>query len=134
MVGPLALYSFGQTTHDGRASLLDPSSIDPAHPVKLLALVRPGDVVSLAIPPSEEREVSLAYRPGIQPATVAEGDTTVTYHACTPPSGTRPGIAHWTQFNGGLVVAGARCATFIVRTQSSTREFVFALGKPRCGR
>ena len=45
----------------------------------MLALVRPGAVVTLAVPPAERRVISLGYRPGVVPSTVAGGDAAVTF-------------------------------------------------------
>lgn len=133
VVGSLALYSFGQVTHGGAVSSLRASAVTPRRPVKMLALVRPGAVVSLVVPLSERRAVSLAYRPGVIPSTVSGGDAVVTFHACASPSGEGPGVAGWTQFNGGIMVASARCAKFLVKSQSETAGFGLAFGSRKCG-
>jgi hypothetical protein len=132
VVGSLALYSFGQVTHEGAVSQLDASAFTRGRDVKMLALVRPGAVVSLGVPPSERRAVSLDYRPGVIPSTVAEGDAVVTFHACASPSGAGPGLGGWTQFNGGILVAGARCVKFLVRSRSGTAGLVLAFGSRTC--
>lgn len=132
VVGSLALYSFGAVADGGGTSSLPARVFMPLRSVKMLALVRPGAAVSLIVPSSERRAVSLAYRPNVLPSTVASGDAVVTFHACPSSSGAGSGVSGWTQFNGGIVVAGARCATFIVRSQSETTRLGLAFGCRRC--
>jgi hypothetical protein len=100
----------------------------------MLALVRPGAVVTLTVPSAERRAISLGYRPGVVPSTVAGGDAVVTFHACASQAGEQPGFAGWTQFNGGIVVAGARCATLVVASPGSApASIVLAFGRRSCG-
>lgn len=132
VVGSLALYSFGQVTHDGAASAVPASAITASRPVKMLALVRPGAVVSLIVPPGERRDVSLSYRPGVTPATVSDGDAVVTFHACSSSSGGGSGVAGWTQFNGDILVASPRCAKFLVNWKTRTAGFGLAFGRRNC--
>jgi hypothetical protein len=130
----LALYSFGQVTHGGRTSPLAASTFGPGRELKMLALVRPGAVVTLTVPPAERRVISLAYRPGVIPSAVAAGDAAVTFHACASQPGEQPGFAGWTQFNGGIVVADARCARLVVASPGSVpASIVLALGRLSCG-
>ena len=134
MVGPLALYSFGQMTHRGRTSRLAASTFTPKRVVKMLALVRPGAVVTLTVPPAERRVISLGYRPGVVPSTVAGGDAAVTFHACASQAGEQPGFAGSTQFNGSMAVAGARCARLKVASPGSVpASMVLAFGRRSCG-
>jgi hypothetical protein len=129
----LALYSFGQVADNGAVSSLRASSLTGARARKMLALVRPGAVVSLVVPSNERQAVSLAYRPGVTPTTVSGGDPAVTFHACPASSADGPGVAGWTQFNGSIVVASARCAKFLVKSQSRTAGFGLAFGRRNCG-
>jgi hypothetical protein len=131
--GSLALYSFGSITQQGTVSHRSASFFTPRGSDKLLAMVRPGAVVRLVVPAAERRVVSLAYRPGAAPTRVADGDAAVTFHACSTPSGLGPGMLGWTQFNGGILVAGARCAKFLVKSRSGTAGFGLAFGSRRCG-
>jgi hypothetical protein len=78
--------------------------------------------------------ISLAYRPGVIPSAVAGGDAAVTFHPCASQPGEQHGFAGWTQFNGGIVVAGARCATLVVAWLGSTpASMVLAFGRRSCG-
>jgi len=134
VLGSLALYSFGQVTDRGRTSRLVASTLTPGREVKLLALVRPGAVVTLTVPPAERRVISLAYRPGVIPSAMAGGDAAVTFHACASQPGEQPGFPGWTQFNGGIVVAGARCARLVVASPGSVpASMVLAFGRRSCG-
>jgi hypothetical protein len=100
----------------------------------MLALVRAGAVITVTVPPAERRMISLAYRPGIIPSSVAAGDAAVTFHACASQPGALPGFAGWSQFNGGIVVAGARCARLVVASPGSLpASMVLAFGRRSCG-
>ncbi len=133
MVGPRALYSFGQMTDRGRTSRLAASTFTPRRSLKMLALVRPGAVVTLTVPPAERRVMSLEYRPGVVPSTVAGGDAAVTFHACASQPGEQSGFAGWTQFNGSMVVTGARCARLVVASPGSVpASMVLAFGRRSC--
>ena len=100
----------------------------------MLALVRPGAVAQLVVPAAERHVVSLVYRPGADFSTmrVADGDAIVTFHACPSASGLGPGIQEWTQFNGGILVAGARCAKFVVKSHAGESGFALAFGRRTC--
>ena len=69
------------------------------------------------VPPAQRRKVALRYSPTnfnevIAPA---EGAHDVTFTACPPGRPfLGPKTARWTQFNGGVVVAGRRCVTLAV--------------------
>ena len=133
VVGSLTLYSFGQVTHRGRTSRVAASAFTPGRLVKMLAQVRPGAVVTLTVPPAERRVISFGYRPGVVPSAVAGGDAAVTFHACASQPGEQAGFAGWTQFNGSMVVAGARCARFVVASPGSVAaSTVLAFGRRSC--
>jgi len=65
-----------------------------------------GTTATLVVPPAERPYVSLRYvrRDLSSPLRVAQGEVAVTFEACAPSS------VPPTQFNGGFVVAGPRCA------------------------
>lgn len=131
--GALTLFSFGQALARGRESILSPSDLRPIGDVKMLALVRPGSVVTISVPADEHTRLALAYAVGQSPTGVADGYRSTTFVACNQPSGAGPGAAGWTQFNGGLVAAGPQCATLDVRSDQTPRqEIVLALGTRHC--
>jgi hypothetical protein len=86
--------------------------------LKALAVVAAGATVTLTVPPAERRHLALLYDPAAWKEDnhyrLGDGDTAVTFQSC-PPEQTPPG-ADGTQFNGGFLVAGARCATLEVST------------------
>jgi hypothetical protein len=63
---------------------------------------------------------------------IADGDTAVTFQSC-PPAQTPLG-ADGTQFNGGFLVAGPRCATLEVSTPQwrAPRRVTVSFGAGRC--
>lgn len=131
--GALTLFSFGQALARGRESTLPPSDLRPIGDVKMLALVRPGSVVTMSVPPDEHTRLALAYAVGQSPTAVAGGYRSTTFVACNQPSGAGSGAAGWTQFNGGLVAAGPQCATLEVHSDQTPRqEIVLALGTRHC--
>ena len=81
-------------------------------PIKVLALVRPGASATLSVPLPERGVAALAYRSSAWSSAmrVSDGDAATTFTGCPPD-----GSGNDTQFNGGFVVAGARCAHFEVR-------------------
>jgi hypothetical protein len=91
--------------------------------IKIVAVLENGTTATLTVPVSERRNVALIYRTQSPingaPARVTEGDAAVTFRACTDAEYVerygKPGSA--TQFGGGFVVAGARCASVIVRVE-----------------
>jgi hypothetical protein len=88
--------------------------------LKALAVVKAGATVTLTVPAAERRHLSLLYDPGTWKEDnryrIADGDTAVTFQSC-PPAQTPLG-ADGTQFNGGFLVAGPRCATLKMSTPS----------------
>jgi hypothetical protein len=131
----LTLFSFGEVRENGRLSLASPSLFKPVgrdkdhyEPDKILALVRSGSVVTLEVP-EDQRDVSLLYDPerwGRRSFRVADGDRAVTFHGCK--SSDDP-----TQFNGGFVVAGPRCATLnVIPSGRKPIPLVVSFGAGRC--
>ena len=118
----LALFTFGAMLDDGHRAA--PGS-RPTHFVKILALVRPGVTVTLTVPAAERRFLSLAWSPSHR-----SGLPRLALRACQHPTG--PGVAGWTQFNGGVNVVGRRCATLEAATGTGTRTISLAIGVHRC--
>lgn len=108
--GPLSLYFF-EDYHTLKPSLFARVGGHPHlyRPFKVLAIVRRGDTATLAVPRDERPVLSLLYGipfsrlPDAVP--VSRGLTTVTLKGCTSGD---------TQFAGGFIVAGARCAALDV--------------------
>jgi hypothetical protein len=104
--------------------------------LKALAVVDAGATVTLVVPAAERRHLSLLYDPAAwredNRYRVADGDTAVTFQSC-PPAQLPPG-ADGTQFNGGFLVAGPRCATLEVSTPQwrAPRRVTVSFGAGRC--
>jgi hypothetical protein len=104
--------------------------------LKVLAVVEAGATVTLTVPPAERRHLALLYDPAAwredNRYRIGDGDTAVTFQSC-PPEQT-PAGADGTQFNGGLLVAGSRCATLEVSTPewSRPRRVTVSFGAGRC--
>lgn len=84
---------------------------------KLLVVVRTGWAVRVLVPDAEALKVALQYAPADFNKSVVpdQGERDVTFTACPPGrQSVGPTSAKWTQFNGGVVVAGARCVTLDV--------------------
>lgn len=94
--------------------------------------------VTLTVPAAERRHLALLYDPAAWKADnryrLADGDTAVTFRSC-PPEQTPPGT-DGTQFNGGFLVAGPRCATLEVSTPAwrTPRQVTVSFGAGRCRR
>jgi hypothetical protein len=95
-------------------------------PFKVLAIVRRGETVTLAIPTNERSVISLLY--GVQfsrlpdAVPVSRGVTSVTFKGC--PSGD-------TQFAGGFVVAGPRCTMLEVAGKTGVaKSLSVPFGRP----
>jgi hypothetical protein len=106
--------------------------------LKVLAVVEAGATVTLTVPTAERRHLALLYDPAAwnedNRYRLGDGDTAVTFQAC-PPAQTPPG-AGGTQFNGGFLVAGARCAALEVSTPAwrTPRRVTVSFGAGRCRR
>jgi hypothetical protein len=84
---------------------------------KLLVLVQTGWVARVVVPAGQRAKVALQYAPeDFNKAVVpVDSEHDVTFTACPrrrPFIG--PASARYTQFNGGIVVAGRRCVTLAV--------------------
>jgi hypothetical protein len=104
--------------------------------LKVLAVVEVGATVTLTVPAAERRHLSLLYDPDawneVNGYRIADGDTAVTFRSC-PPAQTPLG-ADGTQFNGGFLVDGPRCATLEVSTPrwKAPRRVTVSFGAGRC--
>jgi hypothetical protein len=100
---------------------------------KLLVLVRRGAVVTVVIPASLRRDAALLYDPAAwndrNAYRIEDGESAVTFRACkkgeTAPAGGP--LNAMTQFNGSLVVAGARCVPLEIHVQGEERSIAAAL-------
>jgi hypothetical protein len=143
-VGPLALYSSGVLHRNGHSSSAPASRFAEVRPgryriARLWAVLPPANEVTLTVPPSERRVLSLAYDPALWDrrgwsgaARIADGVWTVTFRGC--PRKDAQGIPPRIVFDGGLVSAGPRCARLRVRARGwlRARSLVVALGRRRC--
>jgi hypothetical protein len=104
---------------------------------KVLVLVRRGKTVTLVVPEEARRVVSLLYDPDRwrmrNAYRVAEGNVVTTFRACEGVFGVRP--HEYTQFNGAIVVAGARCVPLDVYAEGSDEPLraMLSFGAGRCG-
>jgi hypothetical protein len=107
---------------------------------KLLVLVRPGAVVTVVLPESVRRYAALIYNPADwndrNAYRVEDGESAVTFKACKKgetPSDAGP-VNAMTQFNGGFVVAGARCVPIEVFVPGQGRSIrtTLSFGRGRC--
>jgi hypothetical protein len=116
----------------------------PGHyyPQKLLVLVRAGSTVTVSVPAAEGRFALLYGRshwhiPYTRGYRLADGERRVTFHACAPstpsfvPGKHRP-VGKWTEFNGSVIVAGARCVTLDVRSERRRWRARLSFGAGRC--
>jgi len=106
--GPLALL----IVDDGRRAVFEPSEV-----VKVLALVRSGETVTVVVPDAERRRLSLLYefsRGPQRPLRLFDGTDSARLSACGRSEEWAQGRpypdARETQFNGGFFVRGAHCA------------------------
>jgi len=104
--------------------------------LKALAVVKAGTTVTLTVPATERRHLSLLYDPADWKENnqyrLGDGDTAVTFQSCQPEQ--TPLGADGTHFNGGFLVAGARCATLEVSTPQwrTPRRVTVSFGAGRC--
>ena len=115
---------------------------DRYYPQKLLVVVRAGLTVTVSVPRAERRFALLYDRsawdiPYSRGYRLADGERRVTFHACrarTPsfvPGKHRP-VGKWTEFNGSVIVAGARCVTLEVRARRRPWRPRLSFGAGRC--
>jgi hypothetical protein len=112
VAGPLELLA------GSAANRLEPDGV-----AKVLAVLRAGKTVTLAVPESEHGRLSLLYdlsgRGPRRPLRLSDGVWAVRFRACAKGivAGTRVKGASESQFNGGFFVRGAHCAEIEVWVQ-----------------
>jgi hypothetical protein len=123
--GPLALL----VADGGGRAAYEPSGV-----VKVLALVRSGETVTLAVPEAERRRLSLLYDLGRgprRPLRLSDGTSAARFEPCAKSERWAAGKpypdAHETQFNGGLYVRGAHCASLDVWVEERSDPLALAL-------
>jgi hypothetical protein len=115
------------------------------HAQKLLLLVRAGTVATVSVARRDRDAFSLLYdrrkwsRPYRLGYRIGEGDTATTFQACRAAEPRFSGggtVGAWTEFNGGVLVAGARCVAIDVRVVASRlpirRYLAFGIPKRAC--
>lgn len=139
VAGPLVFY-YGKQFSTQEPSLFAPLPGKEGYYAgqKLLILLHPGTVATVAVSNEERRLAALLYDPAgwndRNAYRIVDGQRAVSFHACkgkTAQTG-RP-LDAMTQFNGGFVVAGARCLAlnvFVPEEPAITVELPF--GTPRC--
>lgn len=141
-IGPLLLVAdyAGADASDFQHLPARPGRYDAA---KVLVLAHAGPPATLAVGPGARRVASLLYEsagPGVTGAKgyrVADGDRAVRFEPCRPDEPALVGnrtVGAWTAFNGGLVVAGARCVPLEVYVTDRDRPFraTISFGAGRC--
>jgi len=111
-----------------------PSRSRPAA-LKVLVLVDAGQVATVTVPRSERKQLALLYDPtagsGRTYYVMSDGDTAVTFEACTMAKhGPYEVIA--TAFNGGIMVTRRACYELDVVSLGRRYRAVLALGASRC--
>jgi hypothetical protein len=141
IAGPLVFYSADQYAEQP-ASLFGPLAGNNGYYAgqKLLVLVRRGAVVTVVVPESVRRYAALLYSPAAwndrNAYKIEDGESAVRFKACkkgeTAPVGGP--LNAMTQFNGGFVVAGARCAPLevFVRGEQRLIPIKLSFGVGRC--
>jgi hypothetical protein len=122
--------------------LAGPDALEPDGVAKVLAVLRAGKAVTLAVPESERGRLSLLYDmsgPGPRrPLRLSDGVSAVRFTACARGmvAGTRVKGASESQFNGGFFVRGAHCAPIEVwvegREEPVQRWLPFGTGGRPC--
>jgi hypothetical protein len=92
--------------------------------VKVLLAVDNGVTATISVPPSERANVTLRYDRALMsggPWTIRRGRVATTFEACAP------GDYPHTQFNGGFLVRGARCAHLEISVQGRPEPMQVAI-------
>jgi hypothetical protein len=141
IAGPLVFYSADQYAEQP-ASLFAPIPAQNGHYAgqKLLVLGRRGAVATVIVPESQRRYAALLYNPAdfndSNEYRIQDGESAVTFKACkkgeASPVGGR--LNAMTQFNGGFIVAGARCLLLevLARGEQRTIPVTLSFGAGRC--
>ena len=141
IAGPLAFYYADQFVEQPDSVFAPLGEQDGYYAgQKLLVLVRRGAIVTVVIPEAIRSDAALLYKPAAwndrNAYRIEDGESAVTFQACkkgetAPAGGSRNAM---TQFNGGFVVAGARCVPLEVHVRGEERSIPVALrfGSGRC--
>jgi hypothetical protein len=112
----------------GSAFALVAGSTDRFPVGKILVLVRARSCVTLSVAASARSRAALLYDPLFMvPPTgvrIDEGAVRVIFRSCMS--------GYWTEFNGGVVVAGAGCVPLRVKTAHDTRSGTLSFGAGHC--
>jgi hypothetical protein len=117
IAGPLALWFLGDDPRKLKPSLFAhlPGRPNLYRPYKVLAVVRSGAAVTLAIPEGQRGQVSLVY--GVPRVSggmrISQGFSGERFEACTNVE---------SQFAGGFLVAGPRCPSLDVYAAGAKRQ------------
>jgi hypothetical protein len=141
VAGPLVFYSADQYAEQP-ASLFAPLPGNDGYYAgqKLLVLVRRGTVATVVVSGSGRRYAALLYNPAAwndrNAYRIEDGENAVTFKACKKGEAAPVGgpLNAMTQFNGGFLVAGARCLPLevLVRGQERTIPVALSFGAGRC--
>lgn len=133
LAGPLALFPAGGGYADYPARFIVPVRRGARRypPFEAVATVRPGGDVTLAIAPADRAHVGFLFDPASWANSgrgyrVADGETAVRFRGCTAP---------YTQYQGGFVIDGPRCATLEIWLDGATapERHVVSFGAGDCG-
>jgi hypothetical protein len=141
IAGPLVFYYADQYAQQP-ASIFAPIPAQNGHYAgqKLLVLVRRGAVATVIVTESQRPNAALLYDPAdfndSNAYRIEDGESAVTFKACkkgeaSPVAGP---LNAMTQFNGGFIVAGARCVLLevLVRGEQRTIPVTLSFGAGRC--
>jgi hypothetical protein len=134
IAGPLAFVALREAARGPAGEFRRRGSGYPGQ--KVLVVVEAGATVTVTVPAAERRHLALLYDPASwnerNSYRIADGQPAVTFQAC--PAEQQPAGADGTQFNGGFVVAGPRCATLEVSTPAAPtpRRVAVSFGAGRC--
>jgi hypothetical protein len=134
IAGPLVFY-YGDQFAEQPDSVFDPLRGQDGYYAgqKLLVLVRRGAVVTVVIPELIRSDAALLYDPAAwndrNAYRIEDGESAVTFKACKKGEAAPAGgpLNAMTQFNGGFVVAGARCVPLEVHVRGRERSISVAL-------
>ncbi len=112
-------------------------ALEPSGDLKVLALVKTGETVTVVVPEGERQRLSLLYDSGggwgpNRPLRLSDGTSSVRFSACAQGEEWAPGQPYpdpnETQFNGGFFVRGAHCASLEVWVDGQASPLQLALG------
>ena len=140
--GPLLLIAREYATEPRSTFRAVPRRPGRYYSQKLLVVVRAGVTVTVTVPKTERRFALLYGRshwniPYARGYRLRDAERRATFQACaaSTPSfvpGKRGVVGKWTEFNGGVIVAGAHCVTLDVRTRRRAWKAHLSFGAGRC--